>query len=80
MVQLKPSTKREIRGWAVAVNIACWFVAGGCTWSKLKTCFLLLAAEDPRAAAAELEPMEFGTLEVESMEMLVGDRALMTVL
>ena len=40
IVQLKPSMKREIRGCAVDVNMACWVVAGEWTWSKLNTCFL----------------------------------------
>ena len=46
----------------------------------MKTCFLLFVAEDVSAAAAALEPIELGTPEVESIDTLVGDRALMTVL
>lgn len=77
---MKPSTKREIRGFAVEVNIACWVVAGGWTWSKVKVCFLEAAPEGPGAAVAVLEPAEVGVEVIASIETLVDERALTTVL
>ena len=78
-MQLKPSVKREMRGWAVEVKSECWVVGGGCTWSNVKTCFFPEDAEDG-AAAAVLEPTEEGAEDVASMEILVEDMALITVL
>lgn len=80
MVQLNPSTNREISGCAVEVNIACCVVAGGCTWSKVNVCFLPAAVEDTGAAAAVLDPAEAGVEETASTETLVEEMALTTVL
>lgn len=80
MVQLKPSIKREISGRAVVVKIACCVVAGACTWSKVKICFLPEAADEVDAAAAVLEPTDEGVVDTASTDTLVGEMALMTVL
>lgn len=36
--------------------MACWFVEGPCTWSKVKTCFFAAA---PEAAAAVVDGPAF---------------------
>ena len=69
-----------MRGKAVAVKMACCVVAGGCTWSYVKTCFLPEVADEVDAAAAVLEPTDEGVEAVASMATLVGEMALMTVL
>jgi hypothetical protein len=71
-VQLKPSTKREMRGFAVEVKRACCVVAGGWTWSKEKTCFLA-AVDTVGAAVAFAGPLaDCDIEEVASTETLVG--------
>ena len=77
---MKPSTKREMSGCAVDVKSWRWVVAGGWTWSKVKTCFSAEDAEDADAAGAALEPTEEGAEDVASTATLVGEMALMTVL
>jgi len=59
-------------GCAVEVKRACCEVAGGWTWSKVKTCFLAEAAAGAEAAALGPEEGEAST------ETVVGDTALMT--
>lgn len=76
MVQLNPSTKRDIRGSAVDVNIACCVVGGGWTWSKEKTCFLPAAAAEAAEAAGAGPPVE-GPVE-DSTETEVEEAAWIT--
>ena len=68
-----------MRGKAVAVKMACCVVAGGCTWSYVKTCFLPEVADEVDAAAAVLEPTDEGVEDEASMATLVDEMALMTV-
>jgi hypothetical protein len=57
IVQLKPSTKREMRGSALAVNISCWVAGGPCTRSKEKTCFFAAAAAEAAEAGGAAPPV-----------------------
>ena len=76
---MKPSIKREMRGRAVVVKIECCVVAGGWTWSNVKTCFLP-EVDEVDAAAEVPEPTDEGVEETASTATLVGEMALMTVL
>lgn len=78
MVQLNPSTKRDMRGCAVEVKSACWVVEGPWTWSKVNVCFL--PADAVGAAAAVLEPTDEGVEVIASTATVVVETALMTVL
>lgn len=69
MVQLKPSRKREMRGWAVVVKSACCVVLGEWTWSKVNTCFFPGVAGEERAVA---EPEAAGAAETASTETMMG--------
>ena len=61
------------------LKMACCVVAGGCTWSKVNTCFLPEVADEVDAAAVVLEPTDEGVEDVASTATLVGEMALMTV-
>lgn len=71
-MQLKPSMKREIRGCAVEVNMACCVVEGSWTWSKEKTCFFDAALDDA-AGAGDDELALGGALDVPSTETELGE-------
>lgn len=68
MVQLKPSRKRETRGWAVVVKSACCVVLGEWTWSKVNTCFFPGVEGLERAVA---EPEAAGAAETASTDTVV---------
>ena len=61
-----------MRGNAVEVKTACWVVAGGCTWSKVKDCFLATAVEEDVDAATvggpDVEGAEEASTETEVAE------------
>ena len=65
MVQLNPSVKREIRGWAVDSNISYWVVGGPWTWSNVNTCFLLAPVADAEGAPAFTTAADGGSTETE---------------
>lgn len=76
MVQLKPSRKRDTRGFAVDSKSSYCVVGGGCTWSKVKDCFLELAAlEGPGDAGA---PAPAKLLEGDSIDIEVVEVACIT--
>lgn len=75
-MQLKPSRKRDTRGRAVASNSSYCVVAGGCTWSKVKACFL--DAEPAAAVGGAVDPVPVNVPEGGSMTTEVEEVAWMT--
>lgn len=76
IVQLKPSRKRETSGRAVPSNSSYCVVAGGCTWSKVKDCFL--AAELAAEAGDAEDPVPVNVPEGGSMTTEVEEVVWMT--
>lgn len=74
-MQLNPSTKRDTRGRAVESKSSYWVVAGGCTWSNVKNCFL---GVDVTEANADGAPAPAKALEGDSIETEVEETACIT--